>query len=91
MASLLDPLIKSGVVPPESIFTPAFAQKYGGDNDKILLMPGPTWYAKDIFGGTLKIPAGQMTAAMPLRWNNEAPTTGQVGGAPAAQPWLGDP
>ena len=41
MAHLLDPLIKSGVVPPESIFTPAFAQKYGGDTDKILLMPGP--------------------------------------------------
>ena len=82
MATLLDPLIKSGVVPPESIFTPAFAQKYGGETDKILLMPGPTWYAKDIFGGTLKVPAGEMTAAMPLRWNNEAPTTGQVGGGP---------
>ena len=45
-------------------------------------MPGPTWYAKDIFGGTLKIPAGEMTAAMPLRWNSEPPTTGQVGGGP---------
>ena len=43
---------------------------------------GPTWYAKDIFGGTLKVPAGEMTAAMPLRWNKEAPTTGQVGGGP---------
>ena len=82
MAALLDPLIKSGVVPPESIFTPAFAQKYGGDSDKILLMPGPTWYAKDIFGGTLKVPAGEITTSMPLRWNNEAPTTGQVGGGP---------
>jgi len=82
MATLLDPLIKSGVVPPESVFTPAFAQKYGGDNDKILLMPGPTWYAKDIFGGTLKVPAGEMTAALPLRWKNEPPTTGQVGGGP---------
>jgi ABC-type glycerol-3-phosphate transport system substrate-binding protein len=82
MASLLDPLIKSGVVPPESVFTPAFAQKYGGADDKILLMPGPTWYAKDIFGGTLKVPAGEMTAAAPLRWNNEPPTTGQVGGGP---------
>ena len=82
MAQLLDPLIKSGVVPPESIFTPSFAQKYGGASDKILLMPGPTWYAKDIFGGTLKVPAGEITAAMPLRWNNEPPTTGQVGGGP---------
>ena len=74
--------IKSGIVSPESVFTPSFAQKYGGDNDKILLMPGPTWYAKDIFGGTLKVPAGEMTAALPLRWNNEPPTTGQVGGGP---------
>jgi ABC-type glycerol-3-phosphate transport system substrate-binding protein len=82
MAKLLDPLIKSGVVSPESIFTPAFAQKFGGDNAKILLMPGPTWYAKDIFGGTLKVPAGQMTAALPLRWNSEPLATGQVGGGP---------
>ena len=53
MAKLLDPLIKSGVVPPESVFTADFATKWGGENDKILLMPGPVWYAKDIFGGTL--------------------------------------
>ena len=46
------------------------------------MMPGPTWYAKDIFSGTLQIPAGEMTAAMPLRWNNEPITTGQVGGGP---------
>jgi ABC-type glycerol-3-phosphate transport system substrate-binding protein len=82
MARLLDPLIKSGVVPPESIFTPAFAQTYGGDTDKILLMPGPTWYAKDVFDGTLKVPAGEITTAMPLRWNREPLTTGQVGGGP---------
>ena len=82
MASLLDPLIKSGVVPPESVFTADFATKWGGDNDKILLMPGPVWYAKDIFGGTLKVPAGELTAALPLRWNSEPLVTGQVGGGP---------
>jgi ABC-type glycerol-3-phosphate transport system substrate-binding protein len=82
MAALLDPLIKSGVVPPESVFTADFAKKYGGDNPKILLMPGPTWYAKDIMGGVLKVPAGQMTAAMPLRWGSEPIATGQVGGGP---------
>jgi ABC-type glycerol-3-phosphate transport system substrate-binding protein len=82
MAELLDPLIKSGVVPPETIFSADFATKYGGDNDKILLMPGPTWYAKDIFNGTLHVPAGELTAAMPLRWNSEALVTGQVGGGP---------
>ena len=82
MAKLLDPLIKSRVVSAESVFTPSFTQKYGGDNDKILLMPGPTWYAKDINSGTLRIPAGEITAALPLRWNKEPLTTGQVGGGP---------
>jgi ABC-type glycerol-3-phosphate transport system substrate-binding protein len=82
VAQLLDPLIKSGVVSPESVFTADFATKYGGDNDKILLMPGPTWYAKDIFSGTLHVPAGELTAALPLRWNNEPVVTGQVGGGP---------
>ena len=82
MANLLDPLIKSGVVPPESVFTADFAKKWGGANDKILMMPGPTWYAHDIFSGTLHVPAGELTAAMPLRWNNEPLVTGQVGGGP---------
>ena len=82
MANLLDPLIKSGVVSDESVFTADFATKYGGDNDKILLMPGPVWYAKDIFSGTLHVPAGEMTAALPLKWNNEPLVTGQVGGGP---------
>ena len=82
MARLLDPLIKSGVVPPVSVFTSDFATKWGGDNDKILLMPGPVWYAKDVFSGTLHVPAGEMTAAAPLRWNNEPLVTGQVGGGP---------
>ena len=45
-------------------------------------MPGPTWYAKDLFDSTLKVPAGEMTAAMPLRWGSEPLTTGQVGGGP---------
>jgi ABC-type glycerol-3-phosphate transport system substrate-binding protein len=83
MASLLDPLIKDGVQPPLSVFTPDFAKKYGGADDKVLMMPGPSWYAQDLFKATLHIPAGQMTAAMPLQWANETPiTTGQVGGGP---------
>jgi ABC-type glycerol-3-phosphate transport system substrate-binding protein len=83
MASLLDPLIKDGSVPPLSVFTPDFAKKYGGANDKVLMMPGPTWYGHDVFLATLHIPAGQMTTAMPLQWENQTPvTTGQVGGGP---------
>jgi ABC-type glycerol-3-phosphate transport system substrate-binding protein len=83
MASLLDPLIKDGTVPPLSVFTPDFAKKYGGANDKVLMMPGPSWYGHDLFLATLHIPVGQMTTAMPLQWANETPiTTGQVGGGP---------
>jgi ABC-type glycerol-3-phosphate transport system substrate-binding protein len=83
MASLLDPLIKNGTVPPLSVFTPDFAKKYGGTSDKVLMMPGPSWYALSLFQQTLHIPAGQMTAAMPLQWGSESPvTTGQVGGGP---------
>jgi hypothetical protein len=65
------------------VFTPDFAKKYGGANDKVLLMPGPSWYAQALFQQTLHIPSGQMTAAMPLQWGSETPiTTGQVGGGP---------
>jgi ABC-type glycerol-3-phosphate transport system substrate-binding protein len=83
VASLLDPLIKNGTAPPLSVFTPDFARKYGGANDKVLLMPGPSWYAQALFDQTLHIPAGQITAAAPLQWESETPvTTGQVGGGP---------
>jgi ABC-type glycerol-3-phosphate transport system substrate-binding protein len=83
MASLLDPLIKNGTLPPLSVFTPDFAKKYGGASDKVLMMPGPSWYATAVFHDTLHIPAGQMTAASALKWENESPvTTGQVGGGP---------
>jgi ABC-type glycerol-3-phosphate transport system substrate-binding protein len=83
MASLLDPLIKGGSLPPLSVFTPDFAKKYGGADDKVLMMPGPSWYATSLFKDTLHIPAGEITAANPLQWNSDTPiTTGQVGGGP---------
>ena len=51
------------------------------------MMPGPTWYAgggsTSVLGsGTLGVPAGEMMAALPLRWNKDPLTTGQVGGGP---------
>jgi hypothetical protein len=81
-ASLLDPLIQNGTLPPLSVFTPDFAQKYGGDEDKVLLMPGPAWYAQAVFDDALHVPAGEMTAANPLQWGDEPVVTGQVGGGP---------
>jgi ABC-type glycerol-3-phosphate transport system substrate-binding protein len=83
MAGLVDPLIKNGTVPPLSVFTPDFAKKYGGAEGKVLMMPGPAWYAQALFDQTLHIPAGEITAAAPLQWDSETPvTTGQVGGGP---------
>jgi ABC-type glycerol-3-phosphate transport system substrate-binding protein len=82
VASLVDPLIKNGTVPPLSIFTPDFAKKYGGAKNKVLLMPGPTWYSS-VFDQTLHMPAGEITAAPPMQWDTDTPvTTGQVGGGP---------
>ncbi len=83
VATLLDPLIKDGTLPPLSVFTPDFAKNYGGAKDKVLLMPGPAWYSQALFDSTLHMPAGEITAAPPLQWDNETPvTTGQVGGGP---------
>jgi ABC-type glycerol-3-phosphate transport system substrate-binding protein len=83
VASMLDPLIQNGTVPPLSVFTPDFAKQYGGADDKVLMMPGPAWYAQSLFDQTLHIPAGEMTASKPLQWGTETPvTTGQVGGGP---------
>jgi ABC-type glycerol-3-phosphate transport system substrate-binding protein len=83
MATLLDPLIKNGTLPPLSVFTPDFAKKYGGAADKVLMMPGPAWYGHDVFLSTLHTPSGEMTASMPLQWNTDSPiTTGQIGGGP---------
>ncbi len=83
MAGLVDPLIKNGAVPPLSVFTPDFAKRYGGKDDKVLLMPGPAWYATALFKDTLHIPAKEMTTSSALQWEAESPvTTGQVGGGP---------
>jgi ABC-type glycerol-3-phosphate transport system substrate-binding protein len=83
VANLLDPLIQNGSVPPLSVFTPDFAKKYGGADDKVLMMPGPSWYSQAVFDQALHMPAGQITAVAPLQWEAETPvTTGQVGGGP---------
>jgi ABC-type glycerol-3-phosphate transport system substrate-binding protein len=82
MANLLDPLLADKSVSDVTVFSPDFAKLYGGAADKVLMMPGPTWYALSLFRDTLKLPAGEWTAAPPLRWGSGPVTTGQVGGGP---------
>ena len=82
MANLLDPLIANKSVSDVTVFSPDFAKQYGGAADKVLMMPGAAWYALSLFRDTLHLPAGEWTAAAPLRWGNEPIATGQVGGGP---------
>ena len=78
-AAMLDTLIKNDTMPNVSVFTPQFLQKYTG---KVLMMPGPAWYAGAIFNNpqSLKVPAGQLGVAAPLAWAGEEAVTGNVGG-----------
>jgi multiple sugar transport system substrate-binding protein len=78
-ASMLDTLIKNGTTPNVSVFTPEFLKKY---SDKVLLMPGPAWYAGAIFNNpqSLNVPSGQLGVAAPLAWQGDTPVTGNVGG-----------
>lgn len=78
-ASLLDTLRENGTVPAVSVFTPEFVKSYTG---KVLMMPGPAWYAGAIFNNpqSLNVPAGHLGIAAPLPWKGDKPVTGNVGG-----------
>lgn len=79
-ASMLDTLRENGTVPVVSVFTPEFVKSYAG---KVLMMPGPAWYAGAIFNNaqSLNVPAGHLGVAAPLPWKGEdKPVTGNVGG-----------
>ncbi|MFF0269946.1 ABC transporter substrate-binding protein [Kribbella sp. NPDC004536] len=80
VASMLDTLRADKTVPVVSVFTPEFVKKYTG---KVLMMPGPSWYAGAIFNNpqSLKVPAGQLGVAAPLPWKgDDKAATGNVGG-----------
>ncbi|KJK09231.1 sugar ABC transporter substrate-binding protein [Terrabacter sp. 28] len=79
-ASLLDTLRGDGTVPNVSVFTPEFVKNYTG---KVLMMPGPAWYAGAIFNNpqSLNVPPGQLAVSAPLLWKGEdKAVTGNVGG-----------
>lgn len=78
-AAMLDVLIRNGTTPNVSVFAPEFVTRYSG---KVLMMPGPAWYAGAIFNNpqSLKVPAGQLGVAPPPAWPGEDAVTGNVGG-----------
>ena len=71
VASMLDTLRGDGTLPAISVFTPEFVKSYTG---KVLMMPGPSWYAGAIFNNkqSLNVPAGQLGVAAPLKWKDDS-------------------
>jgi len=79
MAALIDKLVADKSLTTLSVFTPDFVKQYTG---KVLLMPGPAWYAGAIFNNkeSLNVPPGQIGVGAPLAWGSDAAVAGNVGG-----------
>jgi len=75
VSSLLDPLVKDGALTTDNVFTSSFDQSF---TNKILMMPGPSWYGADLFPGL--VAKGDLGAADPLAWGSAPAVTGEVGG-----------
>ena len=77
-AKMLDKLIANKTMSTLSLFGPEFAKTQG---DKVLMLPGPSWYGGAVFQGTIKTPKGEVAAAAPLKWADATSSaTGNVGG-----------
>jgi multiple sugar transport system substrate-binding protein len=79
MIDLMDNMFANGSLAIEGLFTPDFPAKY---KDKVLGIPGPTWFTGAIIQNPdiLNAPAGTWGAGMPLHWDGEDIATGNVGG-----------
>lgn len=78
MAGMLDNLIKAGSVSTEAFFSQGFAKDKG---EKVLMAYGPSWYGQYLFNSAFKTPAGEITAALPPKWEADSEAaTGNVGG-----------
>ena len=79
MIDLMDNMYANGTLTLDGLFTPDFPANY---KDKVLGIPGPTWFAGGIIQNPdiLNAPEGTWGAAMPLHWEGEDIATGNVGG-----------
>ncbi|WP_410618638.1 ABC transporter substrate-binding protein [Amycolatopsis sp. cmx-8-4] len=78
MAALLDTLVANRSMSTSSVFSSDFDKNSG---DKILMLPGPSWFGGSIFQESLKTPKGQIGVAPMPQWAGEtAPSVGNVGG-----------
>lgn len=79
MIDLMDSMFGNGSLALEGLFTADFPAKY---KDRVLGIPGPTWFAGGIIQNPdiLNAEPGTWGAAMPLHWEGEPIATGNVGG-----------
>jgi multiple sugar transport system substrate-binding protein len=78
MAALLDTLIKSRSMSTSSVFSSEFSKNQA---DKILMLPGPSWFGGSLFQDAFKTPARQIAVAPMPQWSGDPePATGNVGG-----------
>lgn len=79
MIELMDHMYANGTLAIEGLFTPDFPAAY---KDKVLGIPGPTWFTGAIIQNPdiLDAPAGTWGAGYPLHWEGEDVATGNVGG-----------
>jgi len=79
MIDLMDHMFANGTLAIEGLFTPDFPANY---KDKVLGIPGPTWFTGAIIQNPdiLNAPEGTWGAGMPLHWEGEDIATGNVGG-----------
>lgn len=80
-AELVDPLLAGGAIAKESVFSPDFYAKYGGEANKWLMIPGAIWYGPYIFQASMGVGEGVLGMAPPITWAGEsAPLVGNDGG-----------
>ena len=79
MIELMDTMYANGTLTLDGLFTPDFPANY---KDKVLGIPGPTWFSGGIIQNPdiLAAPEGTWGAGMPLHWEGEDIATGNVGG-----------
>ncbi|GAA2330634.1 extracellular solute-binding protein [Streptomyces violaceusniger] len=78
MAGLLDTLLKNRTFSSSSVFSSDFDKNAA---DKILMMPGPSWYGGSLFQGSFRTPAHRIAVAPMPQWSGDSrPSVGNVGG-----------
>jgi multiple sugar transport system substrate-binding protein len=79
MIALMDHMFANGTLTLDGLFTPDWAANH---KDKVLGIPGPTWFTGAVIQNpdSLAAEPGTWAAGAPLHWEGEDIATGNVGG-----------